>query len=284
VTRIEPLPGTAHPEMEKLKPEEKELARHKDREKIRQVADSLLQKGQLQQILVVEDGRIIAGHLRYLAAKLAGMKTLEAKVYPATITDAQFLTLRCVENLLREDYTPYERFIRCSDLMTFNTGWQLKDLAEALHLSASEASKIMAAAKCVQEVLDAFRDGKIGHSDVYLISRVSHAEQHALLAKKLGGANRDAIEAAVQEAAKPKGAKPPEERIARVRIPLAVKTDEVKAFGTVTVSGTAGAEVDLKETENLLSEALKAVRDAKKRGYGVKAAQAAWKDVAKVEA
>lgn len=80
-----------------------------DPEKLRELAASLKEHGQLQAVVLVRDGenwRLVAGHRRYLAAKLLGWETLEAKLLPAGRTPWELVAL--AENTQREDLTPVE--------------------------------------------------------------------------------------------------------------------------------------------------------------------------------
>jgi hypothetical protein len=97
------------------------------------------------------------------------------------------------------------------------------------------------------------------------------------LAVALGG-NREQL----RQATRPKDATP-KEKTARVKIPLAVSTDGYGAAGTVTIASLPGSEIDFEAVENLLKEALKAVRDAIKRKLDIKTFQAAMKDIASAD-
>jgi hypothetical protein len=69
--------------LEWFQPDANELARHDDPEETRRLGQDLLARGQLQRVAAIEDGRMIFGHGRYLAAKAVGIKTLEVRIYPA---------------------------------------------------------------------------------------------------------------------------------------------------------------------------------------------------------
>jgi ParB family chromosome partitioning protein len=80
-----------------------------DPEKLRELAASLKELGQLQPILLhvtAEGLTIVAGHRRYLAARLLRWETIEAKVLPKLIGDSTLTAL--AENVHREDLTPVE--------------------------------------------------------------------------------------------------------------------------------------------------------------------------------
>jgi ParB-like chromosome segregation protein Spo0J len=85
----------------------------------------MLAKGQLQPVGATEEGRMIFGHGRWLAAKAAGIKSLEVKLFPASLSDTQFKLMRAAENLQRKELTGYQKWGLCADLMSGNQTWQL---------------------------------------------------------------------------------------------------------------------------------------------------------------
>jgi ParB family chromosome partitioning protein len=78
--------------------------------RLRELADSIRQKGVLQPVLVEEDpdGRytIIAGERRFRAAKLAGLDRIPVIV--GRFAAAEKLEIALIENVQREDLTPIE--------------------------------------------------------------------------------------------------------------------------------------------------------------------------------
>src|SRR6266567_7620672 len=87
-----------------------QLARHGDPEKVRLRGLDMLAHGQLQPVGATDDGRLIFGHGRWLAAKAAGIKTLEVKLYPASLSDTQFKLIRAAENWQRSELTGYQKW------------------------------------------------------------------------------------------------------------------------------------------------------------------------------
>lgn len=83
-----------------------------DETALRELADSLQAKGQLTPVLVRPHAsghgvyELAAGHRRFRAAKLAGLKALYAIVRP--MDDTTFLEVLTIENLQREDVHPLE--------------------------------------------------------------------------------------------------------------------------------------------------------------------------------
>src|SRR5262249_51781355 len=152
--------------------------------------------GQLQPVGATEDARMIFGHGRWLAAKAVGIKTLEVKLFPATMSDTQFYLARAAENLQRKDLTGHQKWLLCADLMCGNATWTQQDLAKHLHLSAPMVTQLLSPSKCTAAWQEALAAGKVTISDCYSASKLEKAAQDGLLQLKLSGASRDQIEQA----------------------------------------------------------------------------------------
>ena len=79
-------PATEQRPTDWFKPDQRELDRHDDPEKTRHLGEDMLANGQLQAVGATEDGRMIFGHGRWLAAKAVGIKTLEPSDSPGGLT------------------------------------------------------------------------------------------------------------------------------------------------------------------------------------------------------
>lgn len=80
-----------------------------DPEKVRELAESIREVGQLQPVVVrPSNGRyeMVAGDRRYLAHKLLGLKEIKAVV--KQLDDYETIIVRGIENLQRENLTPSE--------------------------------------------------------------------------------------------------------------------------------------------------------------------------------
>lgn len=239
-----------------LKPDPKQPRKHFDEEDLRQLGESLRKK-QLQPILSQPDGTIIAGERRYRAALLAGLPTLEVKVADEPLSECQVRGWQLVENMQRADLSGYEQWTACAELMCMNPSWQMKDLAEHLNLSQATVTRTLCPSKITQEWQDALRDGKVTISDCYTASRLEKSKQGGLLALKLSGANREAMEEAGRKARTPRA---DVVRAARVVCPLSTGV-------RVTVQGP---EMDLEALIEALQSALEAARKANKESLDVK--------------
>jgi len=219
---VTPKSLTEHRPLDWFETDPKELARHDDPEKIRLLGQDMLANGQLQAVGATEDARLIFGNGRWLAAKSAGMKTLETKLFPATLTDTQFRLIRAAENLQRNELTGYQKWLLAADLMSGNATWQMKDLAEALHLDPSMVTRLLSPSRCIPAAQEALAAGKIGKtkfgiSDCYELSQESPERQAELLQLKADGVSRDAIKMARRKTRNGNGAGQPAQKATRMK-------------------------------------------------------------------
>ena len=93
-----------------IDPKSDQPRKYFDKEALEQLADSILQNGLLQPILVREygDGRyqIIAGERRFRASKIAGLSEIPAIVLDKT--DRAVAEISLIENIQREDLNPID--------------------------------------------------------------------------------------------------------------------------------------------------------------------------------
>jgi ParB-like chromosome segregation protein Spo0J len=258
-------PTTEHRLLDWFKPDEREIARHDDPEQVRLLGLDMQANGQLQPVAATEDGRMIFGHGRLLAARSAGIKTLETKLYPSSMPDTQFRLIRAAENLQRKDLSGFRKWQLCAELMCANP-WQMKDLAEHLHLDPSMVTRLLSPSRCTEAWQTALKEGKVGISDCYAASKLEPSEQAGLLALKLAGASRDTIE---QEARKSRNGSAETVRVQKVKCTL-------PSGVTVVV---AGEGVSLDESIKALTQAIKEMKRARDLGYTARTFAAAMKDM-----
>ncbi|HWT83455.1 MAG TPA: hypothetical protein VN648_32185, partial [Candidatus Methylomirabilis sp.] len=182
------------------------------------------------------------------------------------LSDAEVRVIQLTENMHRADLSGNEKYLACAELMCMNPHWQLKDLAEALRLDPSMVTRLLSPSKCVEEVQDALRDGKIGIAVCYELSHLGPEEQKRLLALKLAGASRDEV---ARQGRKQRNGNTPAVRMSRVRIAM--------PEATVVITG---CDLGMAEVVELLGETLKEARKAADQ-YDVKTFQSMMRDKAK---
>jgi len=126
---------------------------------IQVLADSILEKGLLQPILVkeLEDGRIliVSGERRFRAHQL-----LEREKIPAWFTTGDAEELALVENLVREDLTAIETAEALKQLGDRLGDKPQADLARLIGKAESTVSEIMSLNKLTEDIRDIARGDK----------------------------------------------------------------------------------------------------------------------------
>jgi len=108
-----------------------------DQEKIESLAENIKEVGQIQPINLAIQGtryEIIAGHLRFLALKKLGRKTIKAIV--KTVPKNEIALIRASENLKRQNLTPIEEAAVYADLVD-QYGMTKMGIAEKFGVAAS---------------------------------------------------------------------------------------------------------------------------------------------------
>lgn len=223
--------------------------------------------GVLQPLLVMASGVLLAGHRRLVAALAAGLETVPVIVTDRLLSDSEIRVIQLTENMHRADLTGYEKWLGCSELMAMNPQWQLKDLAAHLHLDPSMVTRLLSPSKCVPAWQEALKAGKVGISDCYAAAKLEEQEQAELLALKLSGASRDAIE---QAGRRNRTKAAPAVRLSRVKIAMPQGASVV----------LSGKDLSMSDVVELLAETLKEARKAAEQ-YDVKTFQSMMKDKAK---
>jgi len=108
--------------------------RYFDRAALEELAESIRRHGVLEPVLVTRepDGgyRLVAGERRYLAARMAGQKTVPAVVRNLPPEELEVVAL--IENLLREDLSLYEEAEAILKLLAHAGGWTPEEAARQL--------------------------------------------------------------------------------------------------------------------------------------------------------
>ena len=230
------------------------------------LGDDMLARGVLVPLLAKPDGTIVDGWRRWLAAQRKGIKELSVIITDKPENEIRGIQLATV--LHRADLTGHEKWQAGAELMRLNPGWQLKDLAEFLHLGAPTITKLMSPGKCSAAWREALAAGRVGISDCYSASRLPEADQAALLELKLSGTSRDELADRVR---KQKRSTTPQVRVKRISCPLP------SGVGIV-VTGEGLALDDLIEA---LAETLKEAKKAREQSLDIKTFSLLMSDKAK---
>lgn len=139
---------------------------------IRELAESIKEKGLLQPILVRKDGEkfeIVAGDRRYLAHEMLGLKKIKSIV--REMDERECFTLRSIENLQREDLSPIEEGFIYKEL---RDTYKMSVVGIAKNLGISE-SKVIEKLKCIEmpdEVTKAIHEGRLSARSAVVLFRI----------------------------------------------------------------------------------------------------------------
>src|ERR1700674_5601598 len=87
------------------------VRKHFSEEGLRRHAETLKKDGQLRPLLVLRNGRLVAGERTLRAAKLAGLSHVEVKVLEDDLDVGEIKRLQLIENLMREGLEDVEIYL-----------------------------------------------------------------------------------------------------------------------------------------------------------------------------
>lgn len=139
-------------------------------ELIRELADSIRERGVLQPVLLRPKGeefQIVAGERRFLAAAEAGFRSIPAIVRP--LTDREALLIALIENLQRENLNPMDE-ARAYYRLATEYGLPHDEIGQRVGKDRSTVSNIMRFNNLPSEVQAALEAGSIaaGHARALL--------------------------------------------------------------------------------------------------------------------
>ena len=156
-----------------------------DKESLNELAESIKIHGLIQPIIVNEmsDGyMIIAGERRFRAAKICGLKEIDAVV--KNYTNKQVAEIAIIENLQREDLNPVEVAKGIRQLME-EYGLTQEKVSERLGKSRSAIANSLRILNLYPEVLDLIEKGKISFGHAKVLAAVTDYTTQIILAKKI---------------------------------------------------------------------------------------------------
>lgn len=165
-----------------LKPNPQQPRKEFDETALRELADSIRQKGVLQPILAEpsQDGTylIVAGERRVRAARLAGLEKVPVLVRQFS-TDEK-LEIALIENIQREDLNPIEEALAYRKLMEI-AGLNQEQIASRVGKDRSTVANTLRLLKLTEEAQGALEKGALspGHARA-ILSLVNPADQQLL--------------------------------------------------------------------------------------------------------
>ena len=187
-----------------------------DREALEELANSILENGLLQPILVREyaNGRyqIIAGERRFRACKIAGLSEIPAIILDRD--DRKVAEIALIENIQREDLNPIEEAMAYKALIEEYNLTQ-EELSAKVGKSRSAIANTMRLLELPKIVLDLVAEGKLSAGHARTLLGLKSKEDMMLLAKRVVEEDLSVrkLEEEVKRANKPKKPEPTEEPI-----------------------------------------------------------------------
>jgi ParB family chromosome partitioning protein len=187
-----------------------------DEDGLRQLAESLKSRGQLQPIRVRWDDAadryvVVVGERRFRAAGLAGMETIACVVSGANASPEDLLEDQLVENAIRLDLRPIEQALAYKRLIEAR-GLSHRQLAERLQIGHASIVRSLALLNLPEPIRDSVEAGQIAPNTAYELSKVDDPAEQAVLAKEAaeGRLKRDDVQERTRSArsVKGRGAKP----------------------------------------------------------------------------
>ena len=154
---------------------------HFDPQSIRELADSIRERGVLQPVLIRPSGdhyQLVAGERRFLAAKEAGFSSIPAIVRP--LTDRESLLIALIENVQRENLNPVDE-ARAYYRLAAEYGLPHEEIAKRVGKDRSTVSNIIRFNNLAPEALVLMESGRLsaGHGRA-LLSLASPKQQSEL--------------------------------------------------------------------------------------------------------
>ena len=157
--------------IDRIKPNPNQPRKHIKEETLKELAESIKQKGIIQPIIVREKERyyeIIAGERRWRAAQIAGLQEIPV-VIRNDISELESLELALIENIQREDLNPIDLALAYNELIEKYKLTQ-EELAKILGKSRSAIANTLRLLKLPEEIKNHIISGKLseGHGRVLL--------------------------------------------------------------------------------------------------------------------
>lgn len=181
---VQPLKGARLIAIERIRPNPHQPRKSLDPEALGELADSIRAYGLLQPLVVCpveEDFLIIAGHRRYEACKLVGMRHLPCLVREAK--DEEILEQSLIENVQREDIKPVEE-ATCYQVLMEDRHLSIRDMAARVHKSVGYIHGRLELLK-YPDVAQGVRAGQIGVFEARELAKVADYAQRQELAQRV---------------------------------------------------------------------------------------------------
>ena len=156
-----------------------------DEEALKELADSILEHGVVQPIIVkksIKGYELIAGERRTKASKLAGLKTIPAII--RDFNDQEMMEIALIENIQRENLNPIEE-ANAFDNIIKSTNMTQDEIAKKFGKSRSYITNILGLIKLPEETKKLVENGKLSMSHARSLSKLEDMDEINKLAYKI---------------------------------------------------------------------------------------------------
>jgi len=169
-----------------IKPNEKQPRKNFDREKLEELAESILSHGVIQPVVLRKEieGKgyeLVAGERRWRAARIAGLKEIPAIV--KTLTEEQNLLLSIIENMQREDLNPIEEAEAVNKMMNTYQFTQ-EEVAKSLGKSRPYIANLVRLLKLQDEIKDMILANELSQGHARALISLT-AKKQLIIAKRV---------------------------------------------------------------------------------------------------
>lgn len=226
--------------VEQLEPNPDQPRRHFSDDALKELSESIREKGVIQPIIVRESPRtggmyeIVAGERRWRASQLAQLHNVPVII--RDLDDTEVLEVAIIENIQRADLNPVEEAMGYRQLMD-RFGHTQERLAEALSKSRSHIANLMRLLTLPEEVQDHLREGRLSAGHARALITTDNAAELA----------REIISKGLSVRETEKLAKAPEKSAPKPKAPRAEKDADTKAL-ELDLSANLGMKVTIDHT------------------------------------
>jgi ParB family chromosome partitioning protein len=178
---VEERPGGLHHiAIDKIVPNRNQPRAEIDPESLRELADSIREKGLLEPIIVRPDGdhfELVAGERRWRACSLAGLPSVPALV--RRMDSDESLELALIENIQREDLNPVEE-ARAYQRLAERFGRTHEEIAKKVGKDRSTVTNLLRIIRLPDEILGHVSRGTLSVGHVRVLLAVPAGRQIAL--------------------------------------------------------------------------------------------------------
>ncbi len=167
-----------------IKPNEDQPRKVFNEEKIQELADSILQHGIIQPIVVRKSGKgyeIVAGERRYRAARKAELKEVPCLVKELSAEETMLLAI--IENMQREDLNAIEE-AEAIDKMINTYGLTQEQVSKSLGKSRPYITNALRLLKLPEEIRSMVIEGDLSQGHARTLINVTDAKKQLVLAHR----------------------------------------------------------------------------------------------------